>query len=107
MIRRQISAMAVMVVAGFWAGFLSGCNQEHRVESRYQCEGGQVLNASFVDGQYVDITLDDITHRIPRVQSASSVQYENADEGRLFWSKGIDALYIPQKGAAPLKCRRG
>lgn len=99
----RLAALALM--AG--AGFLAGCNQENIVHARYQCEGGKVVNASFIDGKHVDITLDEVTHRIPRVEAASGVKYELPDEGKLFWSKGIDALYIPQTGAAPLVCRRG
>lgn len=90
-----------------FAVILSACNQENIVHARYQCEGGRVLDASFVNGEYVEINFDEMTYKIPRVEAASGAKYEVGEEGRMFWSKGIDALFILHKGAVPLKCRRG
>ncbi len=90
-----------------FALLLAGCNQETVAHARYQCDGGHVVNASFVNGEYVDVTYEEMTYRIPRVEAASGAKYEVAEDGRLFWSKGIDALFVLTKGTPTLKCRRG
>lgn len=100
MIRRAAALLSLAIM-------LSACNQENVAHARYQCEGGRVLNASFVNGEYVEISYDDMTYRIPRVEAASGAKYEISEDGRVFWSKGIDAMFVLHKGETPLKCRRG
>lgn len=99
--------MRLLGLVSVLAFMLAACDQQSVAHARYQCEDGRALNASFVNGEYVDITFEEMTYRIPRIEAASGAKYEVTEEGRIFWSKGVDALFILSKGAAPLKCRRG
>jgi len=85
---------------------LSACEQSTVIQARYECDGGKVLNATFTDGKEVAIVVDGQTFRINRAEAASGTMYESESEGVSFWSKGIDALFVSQTEAAPLKCRR-
>ncbi|MGZ9097927.1 MAG: MliC family protein [Micavibrio sp.] len=96
--------MRFLLVAVFL--MLSACEQNTVVQARYECDGGKTLNATFTNGEEVSVNVDEQIFTIGRAEATSGTMYESEAEGMSFWSQGIDAVFIAQTGAAPLKCRR-
>lgn len=85
---------------------LGACEQETVSSATYSCEGGQVLNVTFTDGQNVSVEIAGRVHSIPRTESSSGAKYELQSTGTIFWSKGMDVNFVEYKDAPVLKCRR-
>lgn len=85
---------------------LGACEQETVSTATYACDGGQVLNVTFTDGQHVSVDIGGRVLSIARTESASGAKYESAETGTVFWSKGMDVNFVEFKGAPVLKCRR-
>lgn len=85
---------------------LGACNQEAVSHATYQCETGQIVNATFTDGKHVSVEMAGKNYSIPRVQSASGAKYESPETGTVFWSKGMDINFVEFKDGPVLKCQR-
>ena len=94
-----------LIVLGLAVGMgLAACDKPNSAHALYKCKNNSTLDIVFTDGKQVQVGVGDKGYILDRVESASGAKYEKDDI--IFWSKGIDANFIPKKGAPPLLCRR-